>query len=155
MTLLSVGSIVIGLIAQGLGVIEPVDEAARRPDFFAFRAQLQSAVARHDAAAVLDAVAPDVKNSFGGNDGVEEFKQMWRLDQQDSELWQELGAVLALGGTFQGTQEFVAPYTFSRWPNGLDAFDHVAVIGANVRIRSAPRADAATIGQASFSIFRL
>lgn len=47
-------------VAQGSRVaptLQPVDEAARRPDFVVFRRRLQDAVARKDAAAILDVVA--------------------------------------------------------------------------------------------------
>src|SRR5262245_7375220 len=140
---------------QAQMTLMPADEAVRRPDFFALRAQLQAAIARHDVAALLEVVDPKIKNSFGGDDGIEEFKRMWRINDSDSELWQELGAVLALGGTFEGEDRFMAPYTFSRWPDQADSFEHVAVIGTNVRIRTAPNPDAATINQASFSILKL
>jgi hypothetical protein len=133
----------------------PVDDAATRPDFFSFRAQLQRDVARHDVNALLSVVAPDIKASFGGDDGIDDFRRMWRLGEADSRLWEELGAVLALGGTFSGPETFVAPYTFSRWPDALDAFEHVAVIGANVRLRAAPKADASTLRTVSFVVLPL
>ena len=130
----------------------PVDEAAKRPEFFSFRAQLQQAIARRDAAALLGAVDPNIKNSFGGNDGIDEFRSMWKIGQPDSGIWEELGVVLSMGGSFFDEHTFVAPYVFSRWPEALDSFEHVAVIGANVRVRSEPRTDAAPIDAVSFVI---
>ena len=130
----------------------PVDEAAKRPDFFSFRAQVQQAIARRDAAALLAAIDPNIKNSFGGNDGIDEFKSMWKIGQADSEIWEELGTVLSMGGSFFDDHTFVAPYVFSKWPESLDAFEHVAVVGTNVRVRSEPRTDAATLEAVSFVI---
>jgi hypothetical protein len=141
--------------AQERRVLLPVDEAVSRPDFFTFRARLAAAVAQRDVAAILDAVHPDIKSSFGGDDGIEDFKRMWRLDESDSMFWKEFGTVLALGGSFDDTDAFTAPYTFSRWPNDVDAFDYVAVVGSQVRIRSLPRADASVISQASYRILQL
>ena len=63
--------------------------------------------------------------------------------------------MLALGGTFSTADTFVAPYVFSRWPQGVDGFEHVAVVGDRVRIRSAPRADAEPAGVSSFEILPL
>jgi len=141
--------------AQGPRRSMPVDEAASRPDFFTFRAHLQAAIAQRDAAALLGAVHPDIKISFGGDDGIEAFKQFWRIQESDSRLWRELAMVLSMGGSFNGTDTFTAPYVFSRWPPDTDAFENVAVIGANVRIRTAPRIDAPTLTSVSFSILHL
>lgn len=130
----------------------PVDEAGNRPDFFSFRAQLQRAIARHDTAALLAIVHPQIKNSFGDNDGIDEFRTMWNIGAADSEIWGLLGTVLGLGGSFHEDDTFVAPYVFSRWPGQIDPFDHVAVIGSDVRVRSQPNADAPVIAAMSFTI---
>ena len=76
----------------------PVDQAAAQPDFFAFRTQLQAAIARRDIQALLAVVHKDIKNSFGGTDGVDEFKQIWELDKPGTLIWETLARVLALGG---------------------------------------------------------
>jgi hypothetical protein len=142
------------IAAQRPAQLLPIDEAARHPDFFSFRAQLQAAVARHDVDAVVASISKDIKNSFGGDDGIDGFRRMWKPTDADSTLWAELGAVLALGGTFSGESAFTAPYTFSRWPDRFDSFDHVALIASDVRIREAPHADAAPITSLSFAIVR-
>lgn len=130
----------------------PVDQAASRPDFFTFRAQLQAAVARHDASALMAVVHPDIKCDFGGGEGKAYFEEHWKPGAPDSRVWAELATVLALGGTFSSADSFVAPYIFSRWPEGVDAFEHVAVVGDRVRVRVAPRPDAETAGVSSFEI---
>ena len=130
----------------------PVDEASTRPDFFSFRAGLQRAIARHDAAALMAVVHPQIKNSFGGDDGIDNFRTMWQVDEPQSEVWDVLGTVLALGGLFHDADTFVAPYVFSRWPGHLDSFEHVAVIGSNVRVRSQPDTAASSIDMVSFAI---
>ena len=148
----------LALLAGGLdaqAVLPPVDEAAAQPDFFSFRAQLATAVARRDAAAVFEAVDDHVKTGFGGDDGRAAFERQWQPERPDSRLWETLGAVLALGGSFSGEHQFSAPYVYSRWPEHLDAFGHVAVIGSDVRLRAAPRADAPVIGRTSFGVLTL
>ena len=130
----------------------PVDEASTRPDFFSFRAQLQRTIARHDTAALMAVVHPQIRNSFGDNDGIDGFRKMWNIGAADSEIWDVLGTVLGLGGSFLDNGTFAAPYVFSRWPEKFDAFEHVAVIGTGVRVRSRPRADANAIATMSFSI---
>ncbi|HET9252191.1 MAG TPA: SH3 domain-containing protein [Candidatus Eisenbacteria bacterium] len=133
--------------------LRPVDEAVRQPDFFSFRAQLQAAIARRDTAAVIAALDPGVRLSFGGHGGLADFRTMWLVPDRLETLWREMGTVLALGGSFQGSSRFVAPYVFSEWPSqGADAFEHVAVIGSNVRVRAEPRQDAPVIARLSYRI---
>lgn len=138
------------------GKLLPVDEAARNSDFFVFRARLQEAVARHDAAAVLAAADPHIKIGFGGKDGSAAFRDAWKLQDGDkSPLWAELGLVLSLGGGFRSESAFAAPYVFSRWPETVDAFEHVAVLGTDVRVRAEPRVDSKILAALSFDVVRL
>ncbi len=125
------------------------------PDFFSFRAQLQASIARHDAAAVLAIVARGVKNSFGGDDGIDGFRKKWTPEQPDSPLWETLATVLALGGTFGPGDTFTAPYVFSQWPQDADAFSQVAVVATGVRVREAPREDAPAVATVSFAILEI
>ena len=120
------------------------------------------AIARHNGNELLAAIDPKVRTSFGNAGGIAEFRRFWKLEGKDgdawsaSRIWSELGAVLALGGSFdprKGT--FVAPYVFSRWPEKYDAFEHVAIVASRVRVRSAPRANADVLGQLSFTIVPL
>ena len=132
--------------------LRPVDQAASQPDFFTFRARLQSAIARRDTQAVLAVVHKDIKNSFGGEDGIDEFRQMWALSQPDSKLWEALGTALALGGIFQGDGSFAAPYVFGLWPEGADPFGQVAILGSAVRVRAEPNAAAEPVSRLTFAI---
>lgn len=133
----------------------PVDEASTRPDFFSFRAALQRSIARHDTAALLAIVHPQIKSSFGPNDGIDDFRTMWKVTEPDSGIWDVLGGVLALGGSFHDADTFVAPYVFSRWPEQFDSFEHVAVIGSSVRVRSQPDATSDAVDAVSFAILPL
>jgi hypothetical protein len=150
-----VGLILVAFTLQAPRTLRPLDEAKNRPDFVEFRTRLQSAISRHDANAVLQVVRPDIKNSFGGDNGVELFKKQWRLNDPDSKFWSVMASVLALGGSFTEANTFTAPYVFSRWPDDLDAFDYVAVIGSNVRVRTEARSDAPVLTTVSYSILRL
>lgn len=143
------------LAAAQVGKLMPVDEAVRDAEFFTFRAQLQAAVARHDADAVLAAVDPKIRTSFGTGGGIEEFRTKWKLSTADSRLWDELGTVLAFGGGFQGGGAFAAPYVFARWPERFDSFEHVAVLGTNVRVRAEPRTAGKILAALSFDVVRL
>ena len=143
------------LLLLWMTVLSPVDEAPKNAGFLAFRTRLQEIVAKRDVKALLEVVDPNIRASFGSDHGVPAFIEMWKLNDPSTELWKELGAVLALGGTFADVSTFTAPYVFSRWPDGVDSFESVAVIGRNVRIRSAPRADAPVVATVSYEILEL
>lgn len=122
--------------------LAPVDEAVRDADFFAFRARLQAALARRDVSALRSAVHPHVRNGFGGDDGAAAFMRRWQPQRRDSRLWETLAAALALGGSFTGPDGFAAPYVYSAWPQDIDAFGHVALLGPGVPVHAAPAAAA-------------
>jgi hypothetical protein len=132
-----------------------VDEAPLDPEFLAFRTRLQTAVSKHDAAVLMDVVHQEIKNGFGGDDGILAFKEMWRPEDPKSELWGHLGTVLGLGGSFDGPSEFTAPYTFSKWPGGVDSFDFVAVTAAEVRLRAEPSSDAPVVATVSYALLQV
>jgi hypothetical protein len=130
----------------------PHDEASRQPDFFSFRAQLLVSLARRDTAGLFNVVAPQIRNTFGDDNGVAAFRRLWRLEAPDSEVWGELTAVLALGGTFENESTFVAPYVFSRWPSHHDAFEYLAVIASDVRVRSEPSSTGPVVTRVGFEL---
>jgi hypothetical protein len=130
----------------------PVDEASALPDFFSFRAHLMAAVARRDVSTLMAIVDPNIKNGFGGDDGKTAFERSWQPSSPDSKVWDVLATILALGGSRSGEDSFVAPYISSAWPNDVDGFEHVAVIGERVRVRRAPAVDAPEVAQVSFEV---
>ena len=134
---------------------KPVDEGPRDPSFAVFRDSLRAALARHDAEAVLAVVDSNIKNGFTGDDGIAAFERQWHPRSMDSPLWRELGATLALGGTFDRDGNFVAPYVYSHWPEVYDAFEYVAITGTRVRVREGPSTDDPVMGHASYEILRL
>jgi len=136
----------------GAQPLRPTDEAAQQPEFFGFRARLQAALARHDVAALREVLHPDIKNSFGGDDGLAGFEAIWRPDDPASAVWETLAGVLALGGGFAPDGSFVAPYVFSHWPEEVDAFGHLAVVGSAVQVRAAPHADAPPLASLDYVI---
>jgi hypothetical protein len=133
--------------------LRPVDEAPRRPDFLEFRRRLQDAVARRDQAAVLASVHPNVRISFGGSGGIDAFRK-GVVENRDEDFWGDFATILRLGGRFRMENAFDAPYTFSAWPNDLDAFECLAVIGRSVRLRTAASLNARVMTALDFAIVR-
>jgi hypothetical protein len=121
----------------------PRDESHTRADLRVFLATVRAAVARRDVDTLVRLAAADIQLGFGaGTTGRQAFKES--LDA--GELWQPLAEVLALGGTFPpGIDDvFSVPYVSAAWPQGLDGFEHVAILGTNVRVRARPQ-DAAGV----------
>jgi hypothetical protein len=144
-----------GHISAQVGKLYPVDEASKDPSFFIFRAKLLEAVQRRDSAFVIASLSPAIRTSFGGNGGVAEFRQEWKPERADSKLWSTLTTVLSLGGSFRDKHSFVAPYTFSNFPEQFDAFEYGAVIGENVRVRQKGTPDSPVIATLSFDIVKV
>ena len=133
--------------------LEPVDEASRRSDFLDFRRRLQDSIARRDEAALLSMVHPKVRTSFGDGGGIDEFRKE-HLQNKAKGFWEEFALILRLGGRFRGNDAFDAPYTFSAWPDDLDSFECLAVIGSRVRVRAAPGLSARILTALDFAVVR-
>ena len=142
-------------ISAQVAKLYPVDEAHRDPSFFVFRARLFEAIQQRDAGFITSILSPDIKNSFGGNDGVAEFKQYWKPERPDSKFWKTMTSVLALGGSFHSNTTFMAPYAYSKFPDEYDAFEHGVVIGENVRVRKQPAIESPVVATLSFDIVKV
>ena len=145
-------------IALGVRLL-PVDEGIENESFNNFRQQLIAAVESQDTEFLLESVHPNIQNSFGRSNGIENFKQRWDIDAADSELWAELAAVLKLGGTFEGTNSvsgnasvFAAPYIFTRFPAGYSAFEYAAITADDVVLRAEPTTDSEIVAILSYHI---
>lgn len=131
----------------------PVDEAAKDPAFFTFRARLIQAVQRRDANYLVSILSPKITNDFGGGEGVADFKQRWKPERSQSEVWLELAKVLSLGGAFNKDGSFSAPYLHAKWPEEEDdIFQAGAIVGENVRMRAAPQISGSVVTNLSFDI---
>lgn len=142
-----------------VGTLLPVDEAAADPSFVLFRARLLEASQARDTSFVLSVLDSNAKLSFGGDDGVEGFRRLWLAEPrpEGKDVWAVLTRTVALGSTYEansaaGTARVIAPYVFGAWPDALDAFEHVAVVGENVNVRAAPDTTAEVLTALTFSL---
>lgn len=113
----------------------PVDEGAKDASFKAFRDKLIAGVKQRNTRFVLSVLHPRVHLSFGGHYGEKDFLDLWKPDSPDSPLWNELSTILSLGGTFsssEGKRVFWAPYTFSTFPDDLDAYEYAPIVAESV-----------------------
>ena len=136
----------------------PGDESTWDSSFRAFRKRLDLALAQKDAIFIESILTNNVLSSFGGDGGIEEFKEHYKLTQNDSEFWEIMKECLLLGGTFQyygdGHKYFVAPYVFSRFPKEFDVFFYAAIVKKAVPMRMSPDDRAKIVHLLSYDIVK-
>jgi hypothetical protein len=114
-----------------------------------------------DVEGLLRIVDPKIQFNFDEG-GVEAFKREWGLDKSRSgrnpsfdddapTLWQELRAVLRLGGRWEDDGVFVAPYVCTDFS---DEPEIAAVMGANVRVRAEAAAGSPIIATVTYGTVR-
>ena len=136
----------------------PVDEAKKDPSFLAFREKLIAAAEKQDAAFILGILDPKIELSFGGDAGIADFKRVWKITAKDSAFWNEFLLVIRNGGSFSGQgseRGFFAPYTFSNFPEDLDAFEHRVIFGSNVNLRERPDMSAPVVASLSYNVVKV
>ena len=139
--------------------LPPVDEAAKDPAFKLFRDQLHEAVIHHDRKAILASLAPDIINGYDVNRGREAFIREWFHDPRESPLWETLGALLALGGSFEptdeGDPEFWAPYVYSEFPEDRAGLNEAVALGPAVGVRARPGLEAKIVATLHHAIVKV
>jgi hypothetical protein len=135
--------------------VRPFDEGPQNASFLKFRNEFKAIIARHDVAALMKIVAPDIKNGFGGDDGAANFRKGWKPQDPKSLVWRALSLVVEQGGNFDSKTQFSAPYTFSAFPSDVDAFTTVVVTQEGAVMRSKPKADAAVVRTLDHDILTL
>jgi hypothetical protein len=137
---------------SGAQKLLPVDEADA--SFRAFRDTLLRALESKDTTYLYSILAPEIRNSFGGDDSIAGFKRMWRMSQPpQSEVWETLSRALRMGSVTDGDY-VIAPYVFKLWPGTIDPFEHVAVVRENAPVFASADLDREPTGVASYSILK-
>jgi hypothetical protein len=133
--------------------LPPVDQCLHDPSFAEFRTALASAVEKRDIDALTALMADDVRVSFGGRYGKEQFRAYWRSAPANSEdLWAELSEALSLGCAVKGEAR-VFPSMFAQ-ADDFDGFETwIARPGA--RLRRAPRTSAPIVARLSWDVLQL
>ncbi|MEO1347999.1 MAG: hypothetical protein AAFW84_04250 [Cyanobacteria bacterium J06635_15] len=139
----------------------PVDEGAQNQSFSDFRVELLEAVKAKDADFLLEITHPKV--SFGGRGGsIEEFKQYWRIDSANSQLWKELETILKLGSTFRPKKHesepngktFVVPYLLESFPAERLRHGNAVVASNEVTLRAKPNVCSEKVATLGYHIVR-
>lgn len=143
------------------GKVNPADAALQDTLFFVFREDLKAIIADKNIFGLLPHVSEQIKTGFGAEGGLQSFIQMWELDSPDkvpqSKLWSTLETVLNLGGQFHGggqSRYFEAPYLGPCWPHDAEPYEYGAVVGAGVRLRSAPSLNTQILKTLSYDLVK-
>ena len=142
----------LAIAAETPARLPPVDECAADAGFVAFRDELQGAIARKDAAAILAVITDDIEVDFGGGAGRADFVRTWELERPaSSRLWDELGRALSLGCAGDSGGELYAPSMFV-----ADVFDDpftgALVIRPGAELRAAPDAASAALAALDWDV---
>jgi hypothetical protein len=145
---------------SGERFVLPVDEGGKDASFKEFRDKLINAVQKRDRKFIISVLDPKIMNNYGGGVVIKDFQQIWKINSPESELWDELLAILTNGGKFEKAarlqnKQFCAPYTFSTFPNDLDAFDYSMIFGNNVNLRDRPDLKSDTVAALSYNIVKV
>jgi hypothetical protein len=137
----------------------PRDEGSADADWMRFRNELLSAVQRKDLVAVMNAVAPDVRNGIGRPDGHEEFRRQWSVGDVDSPLWRELPRALSLGAVYYQNERIprslCAPYVLPYWPADSDWRSNGAITVKDSPMRVMPSVNSPVINTLGHVIVRV
>ena len=137
-----------------VGTLKPIDEAGADTSFVSFRQRLLSAIERRDTSFLLGSIDPAIRLSFGDDNGIGRFREVWKLDSPVSPVWHVLNRILSMGGKYEN-RRFTAPYVFAHWPASIDAFEHGAVTGTGVAVRERPNVESAVLTRLSHTIVKV
>lgn len=132
-----------------------VDNAKKDPSFVAYRAKLQKAIKARDVNTLVAASAPNIKLSFGGDEGRQTFSKMLGESKQGKgptgvDPWSELEFILDNGGLLDEDQGYAAPsYYAVNPPAGLKEGFEMYVTGSMVLVRKQPNSNAEVLDRVS------
>lgn len=127
---------------------------------YKFIIELTLAIGKKDSAFVTHHMTSNMMNSFGGDGGIDEFREYWNNLDTNSDFWPLAERFLKIGGGkyVPGSDQYVVPYSFSDWDTlneTYDPFTHSIIIGKNVNVRNSPNiTNSSIIGQLSYDVVR-
>ena len=128
----------------------------------AFVKQLREAVKNRDADFIYNHLDEKVELSFGGAEGLRNFKQLYKIKNPKNAFWSNCDQILKIGGAFcknsleepnSNRYQFVFPYVFNLELEEPEAYFFTGVItGTNVNIRQSPSLEGEVIDQLSYEV---
>jgi hypothetical protein len=137
--------------------LPPVDRCASAPGFATFRARLQAAIARRDAAFLLSIASDDISFSFGDDPGKAGFVRAWDLAHPArSRLWRVLGETLRLGCGHADDGTLWSPAMALVEGDDEDAgIGRAVAVGPGAVLRAAPSDRGRIVSPLSFDVLTL
>jgi hypothetical protein len=140
------------VLASAHRKLEPRDEAWRDPDLQRLLRSLATIVEKRQERQLLSLIGERFRVEFGAGKGRRAFRRFWRTDQPNSEVWNILDRLLAIGGTFYSPTLFAIPYVYTQFPIDLDPFGHVTTLNDNVVVYRESRPDSRVVAVLDFDI---
>lgn len=132
----------------------PPDYVLTDESLVKFIDNLDNAVQKRDTNFIYAHIDSNIHLSFGGHVGIDDFKQLWKIDDSTSKFWGVMGRIMALGGEMVDTI-YYSPYVFSSWRNiKEDGFTHFAVIDSNVNLYETASNDSKIITKLDYEIVK-
>jgi len=123
---------------------------------------LLAAIARRDVDAVAAVATADIKLSFGGGYGRDQFRQQLVADDngEGGSYWQELEWAIKLGGVFNGEHglQFCTPYVSCSGPHqctDCNPFDYLVAVSDRAPVYAAAQAGAPVLAHLSYELVDL
>jgi len=134
--------------------LPPADSQAD-PELDALLERMRKITASRNAAELTALMLPTFRVEFDSGKGPLAFRRHWHLETPASPVWEILGRVLEMQGSFCLPSLYCAPYVYLRFPRDLDPLAHVVSLGSGTVVRDRPAQDASVVGQLDYSIVRL
>lgn len=141
------------------GILLPIDETDKNDSFKNFKIEMLNAIKEKDIDFLKAHINENIKFSFGGGYGMEDFIKEWKLNEnpETSELWTTLEQVLEMGSKVYGNEDSMhvwTPYVFTEFPDSYDPFEYSVCIDKNVNVYSKPSLDSYIITQLNYNIIK-
>jgi len=135
----------------------PIDQSSKDISLIKFKNEIFNAIEKKDTNFLVSILDTNILNSFGGNGGIQEFWDMWQMEDPKTSFWKELKKVFTMGGTFIDNNKnmFAMPYLFGIWPEDYDPFSFVAAINKDVEIHENPSKKSKIIKKINYEILML
>ncbi len=122
-----------------------------------FMDRLEDAVNTRDKDFIISILSPNIVNSFGGDNGIEEFKTYWNWSSKSSSFWRIMQRLIEMGGgTYKQNGQYTLPYVFTNWNDKHDSYLYAAITGTYVNVRDQPSLNQSKVlGQFNYDIVKV
>jgi hypothetical protein len=131
----------------------PPNEQINDESLNAFIDSLIMSIENKDSTFIMEHLDNNIHLTYGGSYGLDDFREIWRLDDTTTKFWITIEKILDLKGTLEDSI-YIAPYVFSKWPD-FDGFTYCAITSENVVMYSEGRTDSDQITILDYDIVKV